>query len=89
MEIHDGKIYVNGKVLEDPKTFGRFYYYNHDPYGGPNEKIKVPEDSYYVLGDNSSNSTDSRFWGFVPKKNMVGKALVRWWPLNRLGQIDK
>lgn len=88
VEIRDGKIYVDDKVLDDPETFGKFYYINHDPYGGPNEKITVPPDSYYVLGDNSGNSTDSRFWGFVPKKSVLGKALVRWWPLNRMGKIQ-
>ena len=87
VEIRDGKIYVDGRALDDPKTFGKFYYYNHDPYGGPREVVKVPADNYFVLGDNSANSTDSRFWGFVPKKNMLGKAIFRWWPLNRFGKI--
>ena len=85
VENKDGKIYVEGKVLEDPSTFGKFYYYNHDPFGGPGEKIQIPKDSYYVLGDNSANSTDSRFWGFVPKANLVGKAVFRWWPPRKIG----
>jgi signal peptidase I len=88
VEIRDGKIHVDGKPLMDPNTFGKFYYYNHDPFGGPNEKIKVPKDSFYVLGDNSANSTDSRFWGFVPKKNIIGKAIFRWWPLNRVSKLE-
>jgi signal peptidase I len=88
VEIRDGKIYVDGKVLDDPKSFGAFTYYNHDPFGGPNEKIRVPEDSYYVLGDNSANSTDSRFWGFVGKKSVLGKAFFRWWPPRRIGMIQ-
>ena len=87
VEIRDGKISVDGQVLDDPETFGKFYYYNHDPFGGPNEKIKVPENAYYVLGDNSANSTDSRFWGFVPKANLVGKAVFRWWPLTKIGKL--
>jgi signal peptidase I len=88
VEIRDGKIRIDGKVLDDPKTFGKFYYYNHDPFGGPNEKITVPPRSYYVLGDNSANSTDSRFWGFVPFKNMIGKAMFRWWPIPRVGKLE-
>ncbi|MBI4353467.1 MAG: signal peptidase I [Candidatus Omnitrophica bacterium] len=87
VEIRDGKIYVDGSVLDDPETFGRFYYYNHEPYGGPDEKIAVPKGSYYVLGDNSANSTDSRFWGFIPKKYLLGKAIFRWWPPRRMGKL--
>ena len=87
VEIRDGKIYVDSKVLDDPATFGKFYYYNHDPYGGPGDKIHVPDNAYYVLGDNSANSQDSRFWGFVPKKNVLGKAIFRWWPPQRIGRV--
>ncbi len=43
----------------------------------------VPEDSYFMMGDNSLNSLDSRFWGTVPSKNIVGKALFIFWPISR------
>lgn len=88
VEIRDGKLYVNDRVMDEETPFSRFYYYNHGPYGDPGQKILVPADSYYVLGDNSANSTDSRFWGFVPKKNLLGKAVLRWWPLKRIGKIE-
>lgn len=87
VEIKDGKIIVNGKILDDPLTFGKFYYFNQGTFGHPYQQIKVPKASYFVLGDNSGSSRDSRFWGFVPKKNMIGKALFRWWPLNRVGML--
>ena len=88
VEIRDGRVYVNDRKLDDPDTFDRFYYFNHEPYGGPNEKVLVPEGAYYVLGDNSANSTDSRFWGFVPRQSVLGKAMFRWWPPKRIGPME-
>ena len=86
VEIKDGKIFINDKSLTD-EPFSKIYYYNHDPYGTTNKKVTVPENSFYVLGDNSANSSDSRSWGFVPKENLIGKAFKIWWPLNRQGFI--
>ncbi len=48
------------------------------------DEVVVPENSYYMLGDNRANSADSRFWGFVPKKDLLGKAIFTFWPLNRM-----
>ncbi|MDP1853941.1 MAG: signal peptidase I [Candidatus Omnitrophota bacterium] len=86
VEIKNGRIYVNDKVIDDSKISGRFYY-NYGGYGGEDKKIYVPQDSYFVLGDNSKSSHDSRYWGFVPKKYLIGRAFVIYWPLNRIRLI--
>lgn len=84
VEIKDGNIYINGKLIEQPHILRDIFYYNRGDYGEIDQKIKVPPASYYVLGDNSSSSRDSRYWGFVPKKYLLGRAILIYWPLNRI-----
>ncbi len=85
IKIDAGKLIVNGKEMDNP-PFSEHYYYNRNDwqYGKEGQLIEVPEKSYFTLGDNSAQSSDSRYWGFVPEKNMVGKAFFIWWPLNRV-----
>lgn len=52
------------------------------------DKVRVPEDSLYVLGDNTTSSADSRFWGFVPTENLKGKAFMRYWPFSKIKFIE-
>src|SRR5262249_27196444 len=77
----DGHIYINGKRLSEP------YLPKGTAPGQSFNAIKVPPDSYWVMGDNRSNSYDSRFFKehFIRKKDIIGRAFVRIWPLNRLG----
>jgi len=84
VEIRDGKIYIDNKVVVDPASIQGVYYYNNGDYGSQSQVIKVPKDSYYALGDNSASSRDSRYWGFVPKKNLIGKVIVIYWPMHRM-----
>ena len=87
VEIRDGDIFINDKPVEGSGPIPEIYYYNRGDYGGPGQKINVPLDSYYVLGDNSGSSRDSRYWGFVPRKYLLGKAFFIYWPPNRLKVI--
>jgi signal peptidase I len=86
VEIKNGTIFINDKPLLDP-VFSQRYYYNRGDFAIESQKITVPADSYYALGDNSASSKDSRYWGFVPKKNILGKAILIYWPLNRIRMI--
>lgn len=83
IEIKSGTIYVNNEPLTEP-VFNRTYYYNRGEFGREGEKITVPKDSYFVLGDNSASSQDSRYWGFVPSANILGEAMVVYWPPQRI-----
>jgi len=75
IKIIDGIVYLNGKKLEED-------YIEHRSFETMPE-VTIPEDSYFVLGDNRTNSSDSRFWGFVPEENIIGKASLIFWPITR------
>ncbi|MCM8758584.1 MAG: signal peptidase I [Candidatus Omnitrophica bacterium] len=87
--IKDGHVYIDGKIMEQPRNIPipLYYYCEGASSYGINKEVKIPENAYYALGDNSINSRDSRYWGFIPSKNLVGKALFIYWPPWRMGII--
>jgi signal peptidase I len=71
-------VYIDGRRLEEP-------YIEQDRRDiGPAESFKVPPDSYFVMGDNRSQSCDSRVWGSVPRDNVIGKVFMTYWPPQRI-----
>jgi signal peptidase I len=75
VRIVDGKVYVNDTPMHDDFVPPEFR--SHDDYG----PSVVNEGYYFVMGDHRNNSSDSRHWGMVPKKYIIGKVQVRWWPV--------
>ena len=89
VEVRDGNVYIDAKKLEAPDLFQSRYYYNRNDwnYGKEGAHYRIPDGTLFVLGDNSAHSSDSRNWGFVPRKDIIGRAVVVWWPLKRIGSI--
>jgi len=83
LEIRNGEIWLNG-APEKKSPINKIYYYNRGLYARDGEALKVPADSYFVLGDNSASSKDSRYWGFLEDKYLIGKAVLVYWPPYRI-----
>jgi signal peptidase I len=73
VRIEGGTVYINNQALYEP--------YISAPPSYTGEWI-VPIDEYFVLGDNRNSSSDSHLWGFVPNEDLVGRALLIYWPLS-------
>ena len=71
INVHDGQVMVNERVLNEP------YIAATPQYVGT---WHVPDDQIFVLGDNRNNSSDSHSWGAVPAENVIGKAILTYWP---------
>lgn len=74
IEIREGRVYISGKQLKEPYVKTENIIYSQEP-----APMKVPEESYFVMGDNRDHSNDSRFWGALPKEYIYGKYLGRYW----------
>jgi signal peptidase I len=77
IRIENGRVFRNDVPLRDDFIPDEFKSY--DAWGPE----VVPEGYYFVMGDHRNNSSDSRAWGFVPKKYIIGKVQLRWWPMNQ------
>ncbi len=90
LKIEDYTLYRNGKPIEGDEAFdknakreGLYCGYRNEGMLAEGKEVVVPDNMYYTLGDNSANSLDSRYWGFVPEKAVIGKPLIVFYPFAR------
>lgn len=78
VEVIDQHVQVNGILLDEP------YIQANPTYAG---SWTVPEGNYFVLGDNRNSSSDSHNWQFLPEENIIGKAVIIYWPFEDWGKV--
>lgn len=86
LDIRDGDVYINNQLLDEP-----YLYEPNSTYSFMVENVEfpleLPEDMYFLMGDNRNNSEDSRYFGMIHRKAIYAKSGFRIWPLNRLGFV--
>ncbi len=81
VEIRDGRVYVNGKLLPEP------YVPPESADYGTLAEERIPDGEYFVMGDHRTSSNDSRIFGPVPRRFIYGKAVFAYWPVDHFGSI--
>jgi len=89
IQLQGGNVYVNGKLIDTPQIPKARHYVSASGwrFGKEGQVIEIPSDSYFILGDNSEESGDSRQWGPIPKNHFRGKVFYVFWPFSRRGRL--
>ena len=85
--VQEDHVYLNGKRLDESAYLKPIVLTTSGSFMTEGQEVVVPEGYFFVLGDNRPASSDSREWGFVPKKNIIGESFFVYWPLNSAGLI--
>ena len=89
VRISDGKLFINEKPVSLSNALGEIVYDLPSAFqNSAKTDVRVPKDCYFVLGDNSTNSLDSRFWGSVPRANIIGRVAYCYFPPQRRGRVE-
>ena len=94
VQLKDGQVYINNQPLKELSYLSSEQRTEIDVCTSPTQQAylaqpqTIPPDSYLVLGDNRNSSYDSRCWGVVPRENIIGRAVLRFWPLNNIGGLN-
>lgn len=94
VQLKDGQVYINNQPLKELSYLSSEQRTEIDVCTSATQQAylaqtqTIPPDSYLVLGDNRHSSYDSRCWGVVPRANIIGRAVLRFWPLNNIGGLN-
>lgn len=80
IQVKNGLVYRNGQPLQED--------YIAEPPAYQMGAVQVPAANFFVMGDNRNNSNDSHVWGFLPQQNIIGRAIFRFFPWQRFGQLN-
>lgn len=86
--IKDGKVYINDAMLDESNYLQETVKTAPRMFLQEGQEVVVPPNSYFVLGDNRENSSDSREWGYVSNEKVIGKTSLVYWPLTRFRKIN-
>ena len=84
VNLKDGAVYVDGKKLDEPYTYGKPSYPLNPAIKFP---YRVPDGNYWMMGDNRTNSGDSREFGSIPASAVIGHAVWTYWPIAKFGEL--
>ena len=87
VSISGGSLFLNGTKVDQSAFLDAGVRTNGGSFLGEGSEVVVPQDQYFVMGDNREFSSDSREWGFVTKNAIIGKSFIVYWPINHIRMV--